>query len=82
MAHCFQTCRRTGFEAVDKFLELPGDRGSTRVENIQYLLHGFGVALQPTHLFYCFVGVLAGTLVGVLPAIGPVTAVALLLPTA
>lgn len=51
------------------------------MEVVQYLIHGFGVALQPMHLFYCFVGVLAGTLVGVLPAIGPVSAVALLLPT-
>jgi putative tricarboxylic transport membrane protein len=52
------------------------------MEAFQYLLHGFGVALQPINLFYCFVGVLGGTLVGVLPAIGPVAAIALLLPTA
>lgn len=51
------------------------------MENFQHLLHGFSVALQPMHLFYCFVGVLTGTLVGVLPAIGPTTAVAILLPT-
>ena len=52
------------------------------METAQHLLHGFGVAFQPVYLFYCFVGALAGTLVGILPAIGPVTAVALLLPTA
>jgi len=51
------------------------------METFNFLLHGFSVALQPINLFYCFVGVLAGTLVGVLPAIGPVAAVALLLPT-
>ncbi|MFC1817269.1 tripartite tricarboxylate transporter permease [Thermodesulfobacteriota bacterium] len=50
------------------------------MESFQYLLHGFAVALQPVYLLYCFVGVLAGTLVGVLPAVGPVAAVALLLP--
>jgi putative tricarboxylic transport membrane protein len=42
---------------------------------------GFEVALQPTHLFFCFVGVLTGTLVGVLPGLGPVAAMSLLLPT-
>ena len=39
------------------------------------------VALQPVNLFYCFIGCVAGTLVGVLPGIGPTSAVALLLPT-
>lgn len=51
------------------------------MEVLQHLFHGFSVALQPVNLFYCFMGTLAGTLVGVLPAIGPVSAVALLLPT-
>lgn len=45
-----------------------------------YLIMGFQVALQPLNLFYCFTGVLIGTLVGVLPGIGPVTAMSLLLP--
>ncbi len=44
------------------------------------LLHGLGVALQPINLLFCFAGVFLGTLVGVLPGIGPVTAMALLLP--
>ncbi len=41
---------------------------------------GFSVALQPTNLLACFTGVFIGTLVGVLPGIGPVSAMALLLP--
>jgi TctA family transporter len=41
---------------------------------------GIDVALTGQNLFYCFVGVLLGTLVGVLPGIGPVTTVAMLLP--
>ncbi len=41
---------------------------------------GFSVALQPTNLLACFIGVFIGTLVGVLPGIGPVSAMALLLP--
>ena len=32
------------------------------------------------NLFYCFVGVLLGTLIGVLPGIGPVATIAMLLP--
>jgi len=41
---------------------------------------GFQVALTVSNLSYCFIGVLLGTLVGVLPGIGPVTTVAVLLP--
>lgn len=41
---------------------------------------GFSVALQPINLLFCFVGVLFGTLVGVLPGLGPVATIALLLP--
>jgi len=41
---------------------------------------GFAVALTAQNLLYCFVGVLLGTMVGVLPGIGPVTTVAMLLP--
>jgi len=41
---------------------------------------GFSTALLPSNLIYCFFGVLAGTLVGVLPGIGSPTVLALLLP--
>jgi TctA family transporter len=50
------------------------------VEVISNLATGFGVALSLTNLVYCFLGVLLGTLVGVLPGIGTVTTVAMLLP--
>ncbi len=45
------------------------------------ILLGFQVCLQPINLMYCFIGVLLGTLIGVLPGIGPLGAIALLLPT-
>ena len=45
------------------------------------MLMGFQVALQPGNLVFCFAGVLIGTLVGVLPGLGPVAAISLLLPT-
>jgi putative tricarboxylic transport membrane protein len=48
------------------------------------LLHnlgtGFSVALTYQNIIYCFFGVLLGTLIGVLPGIGPVPTIAMLLP--
>ena len=48
---------------------------------IDGLMYGFSVALTPGNLFACFIGVVVGTIVGVLPGIGPVGAMALLLPS-
>jgi putative tricarboxylic transport membrane protein len=48
---------------------------------LEGLAYGFTVALTPTNLLACFGGVLVGTIVGVLPGIGPVGAMALLLPS-
>jgi putative tricarboxylic transport membrane protein len=47
---------------------------------LEYFILGIQVALQPVNLFYCFAGVFIGTLIGVLPGIGPVGAMSLLLP--
>ena len=47
---------------------------------IDGILFGFSVAFEWRNLLACFVGVLIGTVVGVLPGIGPVGAMALLLP--
>jgi putative tricarboxylic transport membrane protein len=44
------------------------------------LLTGFAVILTPANLYLCFLGSLIGTLVGVLPGVGPLAALALLLP--
>jgi len=44
------------------------------------LMHGFSVALEPMNLLWCFIGVFFGTVVGVLPGLGPSATVALLLP--
>jgi TctA family transporter len=41
---------------------------------------GFATALTFDNLFYCFVGVLLGTLIGVLPGLGPLATIAMLLP--
>jgi putative tricarboxylic transport membrane protein len=50
------------------------------MEILNNLYLGFQVALTPGNLAFCLVGVVIGTLVGVLPGIGPVGAMALLLP--
>jgi putative tricarboxylic transport membrane protein len=47
---------------------------------LQDLVYGFAVALQPLNLLACFSGVFVGTLIGVLPGIGPVGAMSILLP--
>jgi len=44
------------------------------------LMHGFAVALEPANLLWCFVGVVLGTVVGVMPGLGPPATIAMLLP--
>ena len=44
------------------------------------LWYGFGVALQPSNLMWSVFGILIGTLIGVLPGMGPLTTISMLLP--
>src|SRR5258705_3542992 len=44
------------------------------------LLQGFALALEPANLLWCFIGVLLGTLVGIMPGLGPPATIAMLLP--
>jgi putative tricarboxylic transport membrane protein len=41
---------------------------------------GLAVTFQPINLLYCFIGTLLGTVIGVLPGIGPLATIAMLLP--
>lgn len=50
--------------------------------SLDYLWQGFGVALLPTNLLIGFIGCFLGTMIGALPAIGPINGIALLLPIA
>jgi len=50
------------------------------MEFFDHLAMGFGVALSPANIGYCFLGALLGTLVGVLPGLGPTATIAMLLP--
>ena len=47
---------------------------------LYHLLMAFKIGIEPANLLWCFVGVLIGTLVGVLPGLGPVATISLLLP--
>jgi putative tricarboxylic transport membrane protein len=44
------------------------------------IAQGFAVAADPVNLLYVFLGVLIGTVIGVLPGLGPTATIALLLP--
>jgi putative tricarboxylic transport membrane protein len=50
------------------------------VEILAGLMQGFAVALQPANLLWCLVGVVLGTVVGILPGLGPPATIAMLLP--
>lgn len=50
------------------------------MEVLTPILNGFAVALQPINLWYTLVGCFLGTVVGVLPGIGPAAGIALLIP--
>jgi putative tricarboxylic transport membrane protein len=50
------------------------------MSTLDQLLAGFAVALSWKGLFYCFIGCLWGTIVGVLPGLGPLAGMTLLLP--
>src|SRR5574343_237960 len=50
------------------------------MELFDNLALGFGVAFTFQNLIYAFVGCLLGTLIGVLPGVGPVATIAMLLP--
>src|SRR6187397_2528930 len=50
------------------------------MELFHNLVFGFSVALTWQNLWFCFIGVFLGTLIGVLPGIGPLATIAMLLP--
>ncbi len=50
------------------------------MELLDNLALGFTTALTFQNLLYCFIGVLLGTMIGVLPGLGPIATIAMLLP--
>ncbi len=52
------------------------------MNTLQHLIDGFGVALSPVNLVIAALGSLIGTIVGLLPGLGPINGVAILMPLA
>lgn len=52
------------------------------METLQQMGAGVGVAFTPENLLFVFIGVLAGTVIGILPGLGPMSAIALMIPIA
>ena len=69
-----------GRHALRRLAEDAAQDRANAMELIDHMLLGFSVALSPQNLLYCFLGVTIGTLIGVLPGIGPLAGVAMLLP--
>ncbi|WP_243388171.1 tripartite tricarboxylate transporter permease [Bacillus kexueae] len=44
------------------------------------LIYGFQVALTFENILFAFIGVLAGTIIGMLPGLGPISAIAIMIP--
>lgn len=50
------------------------------MDAFSHLMNGLAIALQPKYLLFCFIGCFWGSIVGVLPGLGPLAGMALLLP--
>lgn len=50
------------------------------MDTLNDLIAGFGVVLTPTNMLFVFLGVVIGTIIGILPGLGPTATIALLLP--
>src|SRR6478736_119773 len=50
------------------------------MDSLTNLMSGFGVVFTPENLLFVFLGVTIGTIIGVLPGLGPTATIALLLP--
>ncbi len=50
------------------------------MDTISNMLYGFQVVLTFQNILFVFIGVLAGTLIGMLPGLGPISAIAIMIP--
>src|SRR3982074_538350 len=58
----------------------PGMEAPVIPTSLAVFWSGFGVAVEPHNLMFCFIGVLIGNMVGVLPGMGPLATISILLP--
>src|SRR5204862_1568527 len=75
-----RTCSSTRSSACRCRAARSGSARSPMTGTVHNLLLGFSVALSPPVLLYAFVGCVVGTIVGVLPGVGPLAGISLLLP--
>jgi len=52
------------------------------MDTFEFLMHGFAIASTPENLLIALIGAFLGTIVGMLPGLGPINGVAILLPSA
>ena len=52
------------------------------MSTFEFLMHGFAIAMTPQNLLIALIGAFIGTIVGMLPGLGPINGVAILLPFA
>ncbi|WP_319562535.1 tripartite tricarboxylate transporter permease [Marispirochaeta sp.] len=50
------------------------------METLTFLFQGLGIAIQPLNILWVTIGGILGTVIGMLPGLGPATGVAVLLP--
>ena len=50
------------------------------METLNFLFQGLGIAIQPLNILWVTIGGILGTVIGMLPGLGPATGVAVLLP--
>ena len=50
------------------------------MDTFHSLMYGFAICLQPANLLFAIIGCLAGTIIGILPGVGPAAGTAMLLP--
>ena len=50
------------------------------MDTFGHIMNGFNVALMPINLWYTFLGCFMGTIIGILPGIGPAAGIGLLIP--
>ena len=54
--------------------------GDAKMDYFSSIISGFQIIVEPGNFLYCFAGVLLGTMIGVLPGIGPSGTICILLP--
>src|SRR5690606_38185962 len=80
MEHAGTDYHPAGYRNCSRHAGTSDQRKIIMLDLLQHLALGFSVAFTPENLAYALLGCILGTLIGVLPGIGPVPTIAMLLP--